>query len=261
MLDSSTFTGFWGALRYEFTMQARRKALWIGMLLLALFLLRNFTYFYFGGAFTSNGRAAVIEWTSFMANFFPIAIGLLLADRLVRDGKLHVDELLLTTPAPRFGWLISKYLGAVGATLLPILLVQVCGSALIALHWGDPGALLVGVAAFAATLLVSALFVGAFSIACTTFLWPLLYQFLFVGYWFWGNFLNSKTTGIPTLNGTPLTSDGRFVLAGLLPLVASTHQPSVPVSQALVSLGALLGCAALALVAAHFILRWQAARG
>ncbi len=259
MPDSSALASFWGALRFEFVMQARRKALWIGMLLLSLFLLRNLSALYSGSAVVPDARTAVVEWTTFAARFFPIAIGLLLADRLARDSKLHVDELLLTTPAPRFLWLMGKYLGAVGATLLPVLLVQLFGSALLAIRWGDPSALLVGVGVFLATLLVSALFVGAFSFACTIVLWPVLYQFLFVGYWFWGNYVNPNTTGIPTLNGTLLTSDGRFIQEGLFPTPPAAHLQNATVAQALGSLGLLLGCAMLALLAAHYLLRWRAA--
>jgi hypothetical protein len=35
-----------------------------------------------------------------------------------------------------------------------------------------------------------------------------VYQVLFTGYWFWGNFLNPAA--LPTLNGTVLTPSGAF---------------------------------------------------
>ena len=58
----------------------------------------------------------------------------------------------------------------------------------------------------------SILFIGAFSIACTSFLWVPLYQFLFVGYWFWGNLL--PNFGIPTLSETILTPVGGYMCTG-----------------------------------------------
>src|SRR5262249_48603376 len=112
---------------------------------------------------------------------------------------------------------------------------------------------------FVATSVVAVLFVGAFSIACTTVLWPVLYQFLFVGYWFWGNFLNPKI-GIPTLNGTLLSSDGRFILRGFFP-AAAPFEPAATPLQAAGSLALLLGSAALALIIAwRGLLWWEAHR-
>jgi ABC-type transport system involved in multi-copper enzyme maturation permease subunit len=250
------FAVFAGALRYEFAMQVRRKALWIGMLLLSLFVFRNLPNFYFAVSDVSVAHNSVILWTSFVANFFPVGAGLLIADRYTRDLRLRVDETLHTTPATRVGWLAGKYLGVVLATLLPIFLIQMLGAALIAVHGHDATAVAVGVGAFMATLLVSVLFVGAFSLACTTVLPPVLYQFLFVCYWFWGNFLNPRD-GIPTLNGTPLTSDGRYILQGFFPVSSTGFRFGVPPGQALESLALLLGCAALALLAMWLWMRWQ----
>jgi hypothetical protein len=133
--------------------------------------------------------------------------------------------------------------------------VQLAGSVLIAIHWGDPGALAFSAVTFAVTSGVAVVFVGAYSIACTTLLWPVLYQFLFVGYWFWGNFLNPHT-GIPTLNGTLLTPDGRYILGGFFPIWPRFQQSATPL-QAAESLALLLGCALVALVAAWGWLRWR----
>src|SRR5262249_34130696 len=156
--------------RYEFAMQARRKALWIGMLLLCTLVFRNFTWFYFDDPRVPSAAAAVIAWTSIVALFFPLGAGLLLADRYARDRKTRMDELLATAPASGLSRLGGKYLGSVLATLLPILLVQLAGTALIAAHWRDPGVIPLSLGAFAATSVVGILFVGAFSIACTTVL-------------------------------------------------------------------------------------------
>ncbi len=256
--SGAAFTALGGAIRYEFWMQARRYALWIGFALLCLLFLRNIhALIYTNGLrneFTS-ARDSVIQWATFIADFFPLGAGLLLADRFTRDRKTRVDELLDTTPAATLVRLLGKYFGAVLATLIPIFLIYALGVAAIIVRWGDPGVIPMALGAFACSLVVSVLFVGAFAIACTTVMWPILFQFLFVGYWFWGNFLNPKD-GIPTLNGTLLTSDGRFILHGFFP--DQLFGPNTTYAQAFGSLGLLLGCAALALVAAWVWLRWQA---
>src|SRR5215471_15101555 len=86
-------------LRYEFLMQLRRRSLWIGFALLSLFAYRNFGLFYFGNRSIASAPAALTSWAAFLALFYPIGAGLLLADRLPRDRRLHVDELLAAAPA------------------------------------------------------------------------------------------------------------------------------------------------------------------
>jgi hypothetical protein len=49
-------------------------------------------------------------------------------------------------------------------------------------------------------------FVAAFSIACPAVLPVRVYQVLFTGYWFWGNFLNPKA--LPTISDTVLVASG-----------------------------------------------------
>ena len=252
----TTVAAFSGALRYEFSMQVRRRSLWIGFGLLSLFVFRNFGLFYFGNTFITNAPVALTSWASFLGLFFPIGAGLLIADRYARDRRLHVDELLTSAPTGHLTRLLGKYVGSVLATLVPIFLAYGVGAMLIIAHWGDVGAIPLALGAFVATSVVAVLFVGAFSIACTTVLWPVLYQFLFVGYWFWGNFLNPHI-GIPTLNGTLLSPDGRFILRGFFP-VASAVAATITPGQAAASLALLLGCAAIALIVAwQGVLWWE----
>jgi ABC-type transport system involved in multi-copper enzyme maturation permease subunit len=255
----SQVAAFWGVVRYEFLMQARRPALWIGMLLLSAFLFRNFHGFYLTQNLPTVSQS-LGNWASFVANFFPIAAGLLLADRYTRDRGTRVDELLTTSPSSSGARLFGKFLGSSLATALPVLLVYLFGTVLILAYWRDPGALPEALAIFCAVNLVGILFVGAFSVACTTALWVPLYMFLFVGYWFWGNFLNPHL-GIPTLNGTLLTPGGAFIEAGLFPdtvlRLATFHARTATVSQGVESLALLLGCALLALLAAWTWLGWQ----
>src|SRR5260370_19208210 len=69
---------------------------------------------------------------------------------------------------------------------------------------------------FVLIVLPGLLFVAAFSIACPAILWVPLYEFLFVGYWFWGNALSPTRTGIQTLSQTILTPIGTYISAGML---------------------------------------------
>jgi ABC-2 type transport system permease protein len=250
-----------GALRYEFLMQVRRKTLWIGTLLLAVFLFRSFHGFYLVNLYPTVEQS-LGSWVGFISRFFPIAAGLLLADRYTRDRKTRVDELLTTSPASPGALLFGKYLGSALATLAPIFVAYLIGTALILAYWRDPSALPEALAMFAVVTGTGILFVGAFSIACTTVLWPVLYQFLFVGYWFWGNFLNPHL-GIPTLNGTLLTPTGDYVLGGLFPStvlhIGRYHGTVVPVAQGIESLALLLGCALIAQLAAWGWLSWRQA--
>jgi ABC-2 type transport system permease protein len=55
-------------------------------------------------------------------------------------------------------------------------------------------------------------FITAFSLACPVLMPVRVYQVLFTGYWFWGNFLNPEA--IPTLNGTLLTAGGSYAMEG-----------------------------------------------
>lgn len=247
-----------GAIRYEFWMQARRYALWIGFALLCLLFLRLIHgLLYTTAPYLTSARDSVLQWALFLSRFFPLGAGLLLADRFTRDRKTRVDELLDTTPATLAMRLLGKYLGAVLATVLPIFLIYALGVTLIIVRWGDLSVIPLALVGFAATMVVCVLFVGAFAIACTTVMWPILFQFLFVGYWFWDNFLNPRD-GIPTLNGTLLNSDGRYILIGFFPDPAVYGQTATS-AQAAGSLALLLGCAAVALLAAWVWLRWQAA--
>ncbi len=246
-----------GAFRYEFRMQVRRLSVWIGMLLLCVFVFRHFDYFHLGrgNPTITSARMGIVSWASNIALFFPIGAGLLLADRFTRDGKTRVDELLDTMPGGLLARLAGKYLGSALATLVPILLIYLVGVVLIVAHWADFGAIPLAFAVFALTTGIAVLFVGAFSLACTTVLWPVLFQFLFVGYWFWGNFLNPNL-GIPTLNGTLLTPSGRFIISGFFPGL-KPHAQSGAQLQAVESLVLLLACAVIAQMAAWGWLRWR----
>lgn len=253
---------FIGVTNYEFRMQIRRKAMWITFISIALLdsipggpastyrhLLDN--------PFHLTPLHLVAYWTSGVNTIMPIILGIMLADRLARDKRTKVDELFMTTPGA-LGWrLAGKYVGSVLATIIPILLFYCTGIGFILFHTQDPIILLYALETFAAIALPGLLFVAAFSIACPAIMWVPLYQFLFVGYWFWGNLLSPRQ-GIPTLSSTILTPFGSYMDTGLFgdPL-GYQHATAL---QGVESIVLLLTITILVMFMLWSLLKWQQAR-
>ena len=207
----------------------------------------------------------LFAFSAFQFNIFlPIVAGLFLADRLPRDRKVHMEELLKTLPSGSGARFFGKYVGGTLATLVPyVLLYSLQVGRLLALMQQagviQPAEVpvIIGQAflVFAAMVLPALFFVAAFSLACTTILWVPLYQFCLIGYWFWGNLLPANR-GIPTLSNTLLTPIGTY------PALAFFGKVAGPVKQATVlqgweSIFLLFGCACLALLAAWGYLAWK----
>ena len=260
--EAAAETTIIGATIYEFKMQLRRRALWITFLLFGLALVLSRLTLTPWGPYSGDLPVPhlLANWSLSVQFLHPVAFGILLADRLPRDPRTRVSELLDTLPASHGARFLGKYLGATLATLLPVLLTWAAGIAYIAADRGAPGTVLSGLGAFAAINLPGLLFVAAFSVACPVVLWVPLYQFLFVGYWFWGNLIPTSPTGttMPTLSHTLLTPLGEYAANGFF----GTEQASVRATawEAAASVSLLLGLAALALLCAHRYLRWQRAQ-
>lgn len=257
------FPVFFGALVYEFRMQIRRRAVWITMILLILLVimaLRGFT----GGYNTFLGinelplQTVIANWTDIINAILPIGVGVLLADRLPRDRRMRVDELFTSMPGALSSRLVGKYTGSMLATLVPMFAFYCTGIGYIFFQVQQPQVLLLAVETFAAIVLPGILFISAFSIACPAILWVPLYQFLFVGYWFWGNWLGART-GIPTLSDTILTPVGTYISSGffgdsIFPIQHAT------VWQGIESMLLLLGIAAIVMIVLWSYLKWQQLR-
>lgn len=257
------FPVFFGALVYEFRMQIRRRAVWITMILLILLVimaLRGFT----GGYNTFLGinelplQTVIANWTDIINAILPIGVGVLLADRLPRDRRMRVDELFTSMPGALSSRLVGKYIGSMLATLVPMFAFYCIGIGYIFFQVQQPQVLLLAVETFAAIVLPGILFISAFSIACPAILWVPLYQFLFVGYWFWGNWLGART-GIPTLSDTILTPAGTYISSGffgdsIFPIQHAT------VWQGIESMLLLLGIAAIVMIVLWSYLKWQQLR-
>lgn len=252
---------FMGAFTYEFRMQVRRPIVWIVQSLVALLV---------AGLLSRSAAMldqvmhlerlpvlqSVVFWTDFINYLLPVAAGILIADRLPRDRRTKVEELLITTPGSLTARLFGKYLGCTLATWLPICLLYGLGLGFIFSQTGNPLVLLLGLETFAAIVLPCMLFVGAFSIALPTVLWVPLYQFLFLGYWFWGNLYNPR--GIPTISTTLLTPSGGYISQGFFGLTIFPVGYATAF-QGLESLLLLLALSALAMLALSSYLRWRQA--
>lgn len=247
-----------GSIRYEFRMQIRRRSLWIAMLLVGTLQVLLYV------SRASNLMAiynqlsleqAVAELAIMLTFILPTAFGCLMADRLPRDRRTKVEELFIATPGALSMRLLGKYLGSMSATCIPLLIFYSLGVGFVLHLTGNIQTLPIALAVLVVAILPGILFISAFSIACPAFIWVPLYQFCFVGYWFWGNILNPHE-GIPTLSGTILTPSGQFIVTGIFGLkdrIATQWQ-------GIQSVSLLIAIAILVLVALWGGLKWQQAR-
>jgi hypothetical protein len=258
--------GLGGVIRYEFLMQLRRRALWIGFLLLSIGIAIGFfsgTVPYLQqrlGAPHSDLMVALASPTSIL---FVLGAGLFLADRFPRDRRTRVQELLVAGPAGPGARLLGKYLGAVSATLVPCVVFFAAVAIALMIRLNDFALAPLALAAFLALVVPAVLYVGAFAIACTTFLWTPLFQFLFIGYMLWTSL---NVTDIPTLSGTLLSPYLNYAMMGFFgyhsfePIDARIY-PSSSIAQGLANIAVLLVCALVALLAAWGRETWRVRRG
>ena len=260
-MKNASWAAFRGATRYECMMQLRRRPVWIALFVVALL------FFALERRFWSVDqrlplREVVGRWARWVNFLLPIPVGMLLAARLPRDRRVQVDEMLATLPAPLGARLWGKYLGSTAATILPLFLVYCAGVAHIVITRGDLRAVPLGLAAFALVNLPGLLFVGAFSVACPAVIWVPLYQFLFAGYWFWGNFINPKQ--LPTISDTWITPLGLNASGGFFhigfPGGPDSHFVLKSATDGVGSIATLLVMAAAAMLAVEWYLRWRQAR-
>ena len=202
----------------------------------------------------------VVTWTNIVNTILPIGVGIMLADRLPRDRRVKVDELFSSMPGALSSRLSGKYLGSMVASLVPVLAIYGIGLGVIFYQTQNPTMVLYALEAFAAIVLPGILFISAFSIACPAIMWVPLYQFLFVGYWFWGNWLSSRQ-GIPTLSDTILTPIGSYMSAGFFGVyTGQVYYVQVTALQGVESILLLLGITILVMFALWQLLKWHQAR-
>jgi ABC-2 type transport system permease protein len=259
------FAVFLGAFIYEFRMQIRRRALWITMALIVFVML---------GILGRQQRLLdavthlnsfplltdVVEWTNIINTILPVGVGILLADRLPRDRRMKVDELFTSLPGALSARLNGKYLGSMFASLVPVFAFYIVGLGVIFAQIHSLMIVPYALAAVATIMLPGMLFISAFSIACPAIMWVPLYQFLFVGYWFWGNWLGQHR-GIPTLSATILTPVGGYMSLGFFGVqTGQLYGIQTTPLQGIESIAVLLGIAILVMVVLWQLLKWQQAR-
>jgi ABC-2 type transport system permease protein len=253
---------FFGVTNYEFRMQIRRRAMWMTFFCLAFLdsILGGPVSAYrhlIDNPFHLSLLQTVAFWTSQVNSFMPIIFGIMLADRLARDRRTKVDELFITTPGALNIRLTGKYVGSVLATIIPVILFYSIGIGFIFYNSQNLMTIPYALETFAAIALPGLLFVAAFSIACSAIMWVPLYQFLFVGYWFWGNILSPKQ-GIPTLSSTPLTPVGTYMDTGIFGDPFGRQHATM--QQGIESLILLLAITILVMFLLWVLLKWQQAR-
>jgi len=253
---------FLGIVRYEYKMSTRRPGLWLAFGLL---------YLFYGISLFTPGEPIPGDmhlWQfagqiAFMFNLFmPVVGGISSADRLVRDRRLGVEELLSSTPMRRWTYIAGKYCGALLSILTPVFAFFVVVN-LVGLIGGiSLGYLPISLLSFLAMILPAYVFVIAFSLVCPVVIPLRVYQVLFTGYWFWGNYLNPKA--FPSLSGTHLVPSGHVALLAWFGggMFASSGGPeyNFHTLDAIFSLVLLAGCAALILTALERLMAWRAAR-
>lgn len=229
-----------GIARNEFRMSITRRGLLIVTLLLIIWPVVAGGPIDTGQAFDAQWIAANAGLLAFAMNIFiPVVSGILAADRAVRDNTLHMRELLRSTPLNNASYVAGKYIG-VAASLLAMQAVIVFAVALTRILQFDlPLDLLWASLSASVVLNVPAiLFVTAFSLLCPLVMPVRVYQILFTGYWYWGNFLSPDL--FPSISRTLLNASGQFALSAfytdLMRLGASQ-------SQALLNIAIILLCA------------------
>ncbi|MFZ6029013.1 MAG: hypothetical protein ACOYYS_14970 [Chloroflexota bacterium] len=252
---------FAGVLSYEYRMSIRRPLFWCVFGILVLWQIQGILltlgiqgiWNYPGEALWQIGGSRVFGLNMFM----PLAAGILLADRLVRDRHLQLDNLLPSFPLKPWPYLLGKYTGALLSGLTPAF-ITLC---FFGLSWLQRGVfvkdLLILALAFLSITVPAYVFVTAFSLACPLIMPLRVYQVLFAGYWIWGNYINPDA--IPTLRGTLLSANGELAHQGLFG--GWTNAPAgwiryTPLD-AVLNILVLMLCSLAVLVAAERYCAWQ----
>ncbi|MBN1266207.1 MAG: hypothetical protein JXA25_11980 [Anaerolineales bacterium] len=243
-------SAFFGVLRYEYRMSIQRK----GLLILALLFSAFYIYLLLdSGSYTESALLTNRELlqeaghTMFFINlFFPVFAGISAADRLVRDYRLGTREILQATGVSNVSYVAGKYLGTVFSLLSIEFVIVFLITAMMVLVMGV-SAVMIAYTLYALTAISAPalFFITAFSLACPMIMPVRIYQILFTGYWFWGNYLSP--TVLPTLSDTLLNASGRHALQAFFGATISAQDTPVPASDAVLNIFLLLLCAGLAL--------------
>lgn len=242
---------FFGVIRYEFSMSVKRKSL----LVIAFIFTAFYTFLWLN--LGSEGELPInidnqfllseAGQTIFFLNLFlPVVIGILSADRAVRDKKLGVREILRSTGINNAIYVLGKYFGVVFSMLSVELLIALVISVFAVILNSWPVIFIAY--SLLAVIVLSApglFFIIAFSLACPLIMPVRVYQILFTGYWFWGNYLSPQV--MLTVSDTLLNASGKYALQAFFGAKIGTDSSMVTQMEAISNIGILLFCAGLAL--------------
>jgi hypothetical protein len=251
---------FLGVIRYEYKMSTQRPGLWIVVLLFSAF----YVYLAIEGANYVDVDAYSISRSALFAQagqrvfslnlFFPVIAGIAAADRAVRDRSLGVRELIRVTGVTDLRYALGKYLGVTLSLLTFGMAITLSTGIIQTIYYHWP--LVFVVDTFWATLVLmgpALVLVTAFSLVCPLFMPIRLYQILFTGYWYWGNYLSSNV--MFTVSDTLLNASGRYALIGVFDMKMAETWAEISVSQVWMNILVLFACAALALIGMLWVLR------
>ncbi|WP_030442344.1 hypothetical protein [Actinoplanes subtropicus] len=266
-------TAFLAATRYELRMQLRRPALWVTYALLLVVLAA------FSGLLSiwheTDPKIAMVRTAISEEIPLPVGFAFLLADRMVRDVRLDVADLLDAAPASGLGRLLGKYTGSGLATAAPIAAIYFGYAISYAVAHRSAAALVWAPAVFATVLAPGLAVAGALAVCLPSVVPPPVFRTLFVGFWVWSSWL-IPATAVPTLaqtvlsptNGYPLevffgyhgSHGGTDLWAGPAPgATLNALRPAPEVATAGLSMALLLASAAAVLALTH-VLRTRPAR-
>ena len=255
---------FFGVLRHEFNMSMRRPGLWIAYGLVLFFYSITVMYPVPEEQATILTDKQIWQYAGQMAFtfnlFVPVMVGILSADRLQRDFRMGVRELQDSTPLHLVEYTLGKYFGVLIASLTPVLIwLWLITGLFIAFGNAPIGFFSIMTLAFFVIMVPAFAFVTAFSLACPLIMPLRVYQILFTGYWFWGNYINPEM--FPTLNGTLLTVSGMYAYQGFFGGFMNSSQPLIySATDASLNLIVLGLCIVAVMVLLNYYLRWQAHR-
>lgn len=252
----------WGVIRYECKMQARRRSMWLVFAGIALIMLIVMPGYWSGSTQSFRGMSLLQQVASVTWDlcWLPvIGMGIFLADRFPREKSFRLDELFESTVGTLNTRLAGKYLGCLLGTLLPAFLSYCFAMCALAFIEHTLLVLPLSLVTYTTIVLPGVCFVTAFTLACTSLMWVPLYQFLFIGYWFWGNMLGPRQ-GLPTLSTTILTPRGGFIAAGLFNVPTVNGLPLASPLTGLASLLLLLLIPFLVMLLFYRFLRWEQLR-
>ena len=253
-----------GVLRHEFNMSLRRPGLWIAYGLVLIFYSVTVMYPVPEEKVTILTDKQSWQYAGQMAFtfnlFLPVVVGILSADRMQRDFRQGIRELQESTPLSILEYTLGKYFGELAASLAPVLAwVWLISGLFIAFGNAAISFLYTITLAFFAIMVPAFAFVTAFSLACPLIMPLRVYQILFTGYWFWGNYISPEF--FPTLNGTLLTVSGMYAYQGFFGGFINAVDPlQYSASDATLNLIVLGLCIAAVMVVLNVYLQWQSRR-